>query len=88
MGGSVIEHVDLRKLFAKRGRIITSTLRNRSDAYKADLVARFRDACMPAFIDGSLHPVIDAVYDWRDVQKAHERMEARQNVGKIVLKVG
>lgn len=87
MGGGRIERFDLRALFAKRGTLITSTLRSRSDAYKADLVRRFRDAHWDAFADGTLAPVIDAVYDWRDVRAAHEHMEARTNVGKIVLQV-
>ncbi len=56
MGGSMIEHFDLRKLFAKRGTLVTSTLRNRSDAYKADLVARFSDACLSAFADRNAVP--------------------------------
>ena len=31
--------------------------------------------------------IIDSVYDWADVQEAHRRMEANENLGKIVLRV-
>lgn len=88
MGGGTVEAFDLRGLFAKRGTLYTSTLRSRSPAYKADLTARFREHAWPAFADGTLAPVIDTEFDWTDVREAHRRMEARENVGKIVLRVG
>ncbi len=87
MGGGTVESFDLRGLFAQRGALITSTLRNRSARYKAHLTARFREEAWPGFASGALFPVVDRVYDWRDVQQAHQRMEERANVGKIVLKV-
>lgn len=41
MAGAVIPKFDIRPVFAKRARIQASTLRSRSDEYKAELVAEF-----------------------------------------------
>ena len=87
MGGSVVEDFDIRPLFRRRGQILTSTLRNRSLDYKARLTAAFADFALPRLIDGSLRPVIDRVFNWEEVQDAHRRMEANENVGKIVLRI-
>jgi NADPH:quinone reductase-like Zn-dependent oxidoreductase len=37
--------------------------------------------------DGRLKPLVDSVFALAEVAKAHERMEANQNLGKIVLRV-
>jgi len=37
--------------------------------------------------DGRLKPLIDSVFPLSDVALAHQRMEANENLGKIVLKV-
>jgi len=42
---------------------------------------------VPTEADGRLVPIVDSVFDWREVAKAHERMESNTNVGKIVLRV-
>jgi len=36
---------------------------------------------------GALVPVIDRVFKFEDIQKAHEYMESNQQVGKIVVTV-
>lgn len=88
LGGSKVDEVDLRTLFKKRARYITSTLRSRTDAYKERLVDDFAGDALPHFVDERLKPVIDSVYDWEEVAEAHRRMEANENEGKIVLRVG
>lgn len=87
MGGSRVDSFDLRGLFRKRATLVTSTLRSRSDGYKAHLTRAFADAVLPQFEDGTLRPVIDSIYAWTDVAEAHRRMEANENAGKIVLRV-
>lgn len=88
MGGSVAESFDLRALFARRGTLRASTLRNRSDAYKADLVRLFRAAAWPGFADGSLCPVIDRVLPFAAAADAHRALASNETVGKIVLTMG
>ncbi len=87
MGGGRIESFSIRDLFRKRGTVVTSTLRNRSLDYKGRLTKAFEDFALPRFADGRLRPVIDQVYDWTEVAQAHRRMEANENVGKIVLRI-
>lgn len=87
MGGARVDAFHLGSLFRKRLSITASTLRNRSDAYKAELVAAFRAEAWQGFEDGTLRPVIDRIYPWADVADAHACMEANQNVGKIVLRI-
>ena len=40
-----------------------------------------------AVLGSRLRPVIDSAYDWREVARAHARMEENANIGKIVLRV-
>jgi putative PIG3 family NAD(P)H quinone oxidoreductase len=79
--------IDLRTLMARRARVLGSTLRNRPLAEKIAL----RDAIVadlwPAFESRSVAPVIDRVVAIEEVEAAHARMRANQNVGKIVLSV-
>ncbi len=88
LGGSKLDAFDLRTFFLKRATLRASTLRNRHPAYKIRLTHDFAARALPGFADGSLKPVIDSVYDWAEVAAAHRRMDANENVGKIVLKVG
>lgn len=87
MGGAKVEQVDLRPFFRKRAQLTASTLRNRSEAYKARLTRDFEAYALPHFAEGRLKPVIDRVMDWGDVAEAHRVMEANANAGKIVLRV-
>ncbi len=87
LGGSRVEALDLRKPFAKRARLLFTTLRSRSLDYKIRLTRDFAEHVLPRLADGTLRPVIDRVYDWTDVAGAHRRMEANENAGKLVLRV-
>lgn len=86
MGGAITQ-IDLRKLMAKRGSLIASTLRSRSRAYQIELTNDFWEHNQTHFENGNLKPVIDSVWNWEDVQKAHNYMEANKNKGKMVLEI-
>lgn len=86
MGGVKVKEANMMKLMGKRASILTSTLRNRDDTYKSELVADMAKECMPAFEDGRLRPIIDKVYSMRSAREALERMSENLNVGKIVMK--
>ncbi|WP_206832362.1 NAD(P)H-quinone oxidoreductase [Alicyclobacillus fructus] len=87
MGGTKVDGLDLGHILAKRQQIIGTALRSRSLEAKIELTAAFVAFAYDALAKGEIAPVIDRVYDWRDVRAAHERMEANQNIGKIVLRV-
>lgn len=85
LGGAKTESLDLSKILRKRLTIRGSTLRNRSDEYKARLVKEFTERFYDKFDEESIRPVIDSVYDWSDAEQAHQRMKQNKNTGKIVL---
>ena len=85
LGGAKTKSLDLSRILRKRLTIRGSTLRNRSDEYKARLVKEFTERFYDMFDEEKIRPVIDSVYDWNDVEKAHQRMKQNKNAGKIVL---
>ena len=87
LGGGKVENFDLRKVLSKRLQIIGSTLRARSLEYQIALTEAFSAFAMPGFQQGEIKPIIDKVFDWKEVQEAHRYMEANKNTGKIVLKI-
>ena len=42
---------------------------------------------LPLFASGKLKPLVDRVYDFKDLPQAVGRMEADQHIGKIVVRV-
>ena len=88
MGGAAAGITDLRKVLVKRLNIIGSTLRARSLNYKSELSQELYQFAWPSFEDQTFKPIIDSVFDWKEVADAHRLMEANKNQGKIILKVG
>lgn len=64
-----------------------STLRPRSDAFKAALTQSIVQHAWPLFTEGDLAPVLDETFALADAASAHARMEAGEHIGKIVLEV-
>jgi putative PIG3 family NAD(P)H quinone oxidoreductase len=87
MGGSIAGSLDLALLLTRGLQILGSRIRGMSIDSKVALTKRFTAFAMQRFEDGRLFPVIDSVYDWREVARAHARMEENANLGKIVLRV-
>jgi putative PIG3 family NAD(P)H quinone oxidoreductase len=77
--------LDLALLMRKRARIVGSTLRSRSRAEKAAIVARFKDELLPGFASGKLRVVVDAVFPATRASEAFQRMRENRNVGKILI---
>lgn len=83
MGGTTTpQPLNVAPILSKRLTIKGSTLRNRDNLYKTRLVQAFEQRFWP-----DIHPAIDCVFDWHNVQQAHIRMENRAHTGKIVLKI-
>ncbi len=87
LGGSKISELDLRNMVSKRLSIIGSALRSRSLDYRTNLVKEFSSYALDKFSNGKLKPIIDKIYDWKDVSEAHKRIEANKNIGKIILNI-
>jgi NADPH:quinone reductase-like Zn-dependent oxidoreductase len=67
--------VDLRYLFSKQWSLRGSFMGTMGELHRV----------LPFIFRGQLKPVIDSVYPLAEVRAAHERLEARQQFGKIVL---
>ena len=83
--GGVKGELPLGLLLAKRASVHGSVLRSRSAEEKADLTKSFADTMLPKFATGELKPVIDEVLSMNDIQAAHQRMDANETFGKLVL---
>ncbi|MBV8067746.1 MAG: zinc-binding dehydrogenase, partial [Candidatus Eremiobacteraeota bacterium] len=78
--------LDLRRLFAKRGTIMASTLRSRSTQEKAAIARDLEQHIWPLLpARDRIVPVIDSVYPFERAADAHVRMESSAHIGKIVL---
>ena len=79
--------LDMGAVLSKRLHVIGTAMRSRSAEEKAAVAQFFAQHALPLFEDGRLDPVVDAVFELADAASAHRRMEANENVGKIVLTV-
>lgn len=84
LAGRYADKLDLGLMLAKRARLIGSTLRNRSDDYKTDLIAKFANQWLTSFEDGRLIPNIDEVFCVNDIAGAHQKLELNQTMGKLI----
>ena len=87
LGGTKIKETDLGKILFRRIQVIGSTLRSLPIEKKSSLTKDFVSFAYEQIANGHIKPIIDSVYDWTDVNDAHERMERNLNSGKIVLTV-
>ena len=84
MGGAQSE-LNLALLLARRLSLIGSTLRTRSLAEKAALVAAFRARFGADLEAGRIRPVIDRVLRFSQAGDAHRLLQASDHFGKVVL---
>jgi NADPH:quinone reductase len=84
--GSKVEG-DLAKLMFKRLTVTGSTLRIRTDAYKAKLAEGVVSHVWPMIKQGRFKPLIDRIFPLTEADAAHARMESGDHAGKIILQV-
>jgi len=77
--------VNFAKLMVKRLHHTGSTLRPRSNADKAAMVAAIEAKVLPLFRDGKVKPLMDSTFPLEKAADAHRRMESSAHIGKIVL---
>ena len=85
--GGVQAELNLGAFLMQRHRIIGSTLRARSVAYKAQVMDALQKAVWPALANGTIKPVIDKVFDIKDAAAAHEHVASNTTFGKVVLTI-
>lgn len=86
LGGAKAE-LNMAMLMVRRHTLTGSTLRARSDAFKAALTADIAEKVWPLVAGGKLRPVMDAHFPLARAGEAHRRMEMGEHIGKIVLDV-
>jgi putative PIG3 family NAD(P)H quinone oxidoreductase len=80
--------VNFAKLMVKRLTHTGSTLRPRSNADKAAMVAAIEAKVLPLLRQGRIKPLMDSTFPLEKAADAHRRMETSEHIGKIVLAVG
>jgi putative PIG3 family NAD(P)H quinone oxidoreductase len=78
--------LDFGLLMAKRGTIMSTTLRARPAEQKASIVAAVADSVWPLVDTGALRPVIYQELPMARADEAHRLMTASTHTGKIVLR--
>lgn len=86
--GGMRAEINMADVMVRRLVLTGSTLRPRTNAFKAALVAEVREAVWSLAEEGLLRPVMDTSFALADAAAAHARMESGGHVGKIVLNVG
>ncbi len=86
LNGSKAE-LDLMPLMLKRLTLTGSTLRAQSAHVKAGIAQELKQQVWPLLNQQKIKPMIDSVFLFAEVAKAHERMESSQHIGKIILTI-
>ncbi|AEJ11937.1 MULTISPECIES: NAD(P)H-quinone oxidoreductase [Pseudomonas] len=84
MGGRKFE-LDLAQVLGKRLEITGSTLRNRDDGFKAELLRELQQQVWPLFAEGRLSPQLVDTYPVEFGQAAYAELETNQVSGKLVM---
>ncbi|MEM8725037.1 MAG: NAD(P)H-quinone oxidoreductase [Pseudomonadota bacterium] len=79
--------INMAVVMMRRLTLTGSTLRPRSDAFKAALTDEIARHAWPLFASGGLAPIMDETFPLTEAAAAHARMEAGEHIGKIVLKI-
>jgi NADPH2:quinone reductase len=79
--------IDFSIVMHKRLRIRGTALRGRSLEEKATATRLFTDQVVPLLASGIARPVIDQVFEMKEVRAAHQRVESNESFGKVVLMI-
>ena len=82
-----LTQIDLKNIYVRNVRIIGSTLRSRTPAFKAQLLAELVEKVWPKVSSGEVKPTIYKILPITQAEEAHAILERGENVGKVVLKV-
>jgi NADPH:quinone reductase len=85
--GVLESKIDLEALHSKRLTLFGVSNKLRTAAQRALTVQGFTRDWLPLFASRKLKPLVDRVYEFTDLPKAVERMEADAHVGKIVVRI-
>lgn len=84
LGGAKAE-IDLGEVLKRRLTISGSTLRARSNGFKAGIAAQLRSQVWPLLASRRIRPIVHEVVPAAEAARAHALMESSAHIGKIVL---
>ncbi len=87
LGGGKSDGVPIQQIMMKRLTLTGTTLRRRPVEYKARIASALRHYVWPRFEDGTVAPVIDAVFPLAKAADAHRHLEENGHIGKVMLKI-
>jgi NADPH:quinone reductase-like Zn-dependent oxidoreductase len=87
LDGTMKAEIDLDALHAKRLKLFGVSNKHRTAEQRAVTVQGFIKDFLPLFAGGKLKPLIDKVYDFKDLPAAKAYMESDALVGKIVVRM-
>lgn len=87
MGGGAVDGALLTAVLRKRLSITGTTLRNRSNAYKAELTSAFAATALPRLAAGIYKPIVSAEFSLAEISAAHALMESNETIGKTVIRI-
>lgn len=85
--GGMQAELNMAVIMSRRYTLTGSTLRPRSNQFKALLAQEIAANAWPLFTSGELRPIMDQAFPLAKAAAAHARMEAGAHIGKIVLEV-
>jgi len=85
VGAGATVELDLRKLMARRSRVLASNLRSRALEEKADAARRVEHQVLPLLVAGRLRVPVAATFPLEDAEAAYDRFRAGGKLGKLVL---
>ncbi len=85
--GNIVESVKISGLLMKGLRWSGATLRGRSAIEKTEIIQLVHAQVWPHLASGVIRAVVDSVFPLVEAEKAHQRMQERLHMGKILLEV-
>lgn len=86
LAGQLTE-IDLKNIYVRNVRIIGSTLRSRTPAVKAQILAELVERVFPKIESGEVRPTIYKTLPITQAEEAQDILYRGENVGKVVLTV-
>lgn len=77
--------IDIGYLMSKRASVSATMLRSRPLSQKAEIISGVIRDVLPFFAARSVHVVVDTVVPLAEAARAHQLLESKRTVGKVIL---
>ena len=87
LDGSLKAEIDLDALHSRRLTLFGVSNKFRNAEQRGVTVMGFTKDWLPLFASGKLKPLIEKVYEFKDLPEAKARMESDAHLGKMVVRI-